>query len=310
MFSKIVGQEEAVRELREERERNRLSHAYLFEGVEGTGRLTLARAFASVILGSDCLAHPDYLELPRDVQLLKIRRFVTREGSDTEKIEHAPVLDFLHLKPAKAARRVAVIPDAERMNEAAANTFLKTLEEPPGDALLLLTCSARDRLLGTIVSRCRRVRVRPLGQEQILSALAARNLPEETDLKTISTICEGSLGLALKLASGEAVEEWHWVNGSLGDLTPEGAVKLADGMLKRVAAAGGDSQEKRQAAVRLLDLTALALRRKLRQGYSPRAAAAALQALWDAGEQIAANVRLELALHSAALEITAALRIG
>ncbi|MBN2710897.1 MAG: hypothetical protein JXR97_00480 [Planctomycetes bacterium] len=313
MFEKILGQEEAVRELREEMSRNRLNHAYLFEGPEGVGRCTLARAFAAVMLYGESATtdpdnHPDYLELPRDATSLRIRRFVEREGSSSETIEHTPVMPFLQLRPVVGERRICLIPDAERMEISAANTFLKTLEEPPGKSMILLTTSARDRMLPTIVSRCRRVRVCPLPENVIADELVRRGLADETHARDLALISEGSLGTAIQFASGEIIEHWNWIGEAMSRLTPAGAVSLAQGMIQRAASAGSNGLEKRRAAGHLLDLIALHVRKRLREGTDPRAAAKALSVLWRAGEQLSANVRMELVLNSAALDTIAVLR--
>lgn len=310
-FDHILGQEEAVRELSEEMQRDRLSHAYLLEGPVGTGRTTLARAFAAAVLQTRPEAvenHADYLELPRDVPRLRIRRFVEREGSTTESVEHTPVLQFMQLRPVMGPRRACLIPDAERMQPEAANAFLKTLEEPPAGALILLTTAARDRLLATIVSRCRRVCVRPLSTESIATELGRRGAAEGAEAQDLAEIAEGSLGTALSLAQGDLLETWRWMQEAAAARTPAGAVRLADGMIDRAANAGGDAATRRSAAGRMLDLLALYIRRELREGLDPRVTAESLQALWNAGEQLAANVRMELVLHTAALNVVAALR--
>ncbi len=336
-FAEILGQDEAITELRTGLARDRIHHAYLFEGRAGSGRITLARAFAAIVLCApeassprpagpgegkpdrcgkcqscrllDQGNHPDYLELPRATPFLRKGRFV-HDAASKEKLDHPLVLNFLRLKPALAERRVAVIPGAERLTEDAANTFLKTLEEPPGNALIVLTTTARDRLLATIVSRCRRIRVRPLPLERLATELLRQGVSTAAEARELAELAEGSLGAALQLAAGQALEDWRWVEQALATPTPAGAVALARGLIERAGAGGTDSQARRQQGVLLLDLLAQCLRRRLRHGLSPRAAARALAALWQASEQLAANVRLELVLHAASLETMAALRRG
>ncbi len=323
-FHDLIGQEQALSELRADLARGRLNHAYLFEGRHGTGRYTLARALARRLLcqepGADscgaCHAcklfaqqtHPDYLEVPREAPRLRIGRFVERRHeANKEDVDHPPVLEFLHLRPALAARRVCLIPDAERMQAEAANAFLKTLEEPPGGSIVLLTTAARDRLPATVVSRCRRVAVAPLPEARITEVLCARNAVDTHDAATLAAMAEGSLGAALALSEEEALARWHWLEDALGELTPVGAVRLGEGMRDALHDAG-NAQEKRERAADLLDLLALQLRRRLRRGGAATALARALGALWQSGEQLAANVRPELVLHTAALETVAALR--
>lgn len=314
-FEGVRSQKQAVAELERELSRNRLSHAYLFEGQVGTGRRTLARSLAAAALGLDEPAllanHPDFLELPSDVPNLRIHRFAEREsgsGSSKEEVDHPPVLHFVRLRPMQAARRVVLIPDAERMGDQAANAFLKTLEEPPGGALLLLTTTARDRLLATIVSRCRRIRVQPWPQAVIEQELIARDLANAIDAKELAVLAEGSFGVALDLAEGETLTDWTWLGGVFTRISPDSAVELGKGWAERARRDGKSAQEQRRAATGQLDLAALWLRRQLRLGLDPLAVESGLQILWRAGEQLAQNVRLELALLSAAMDLFAVLR--
>lgn len=311
MFEDVIGQDEAIRDITEEMRRGRMNHAYLFEGPEGTGRCTFARALAAATLGRTPRTldtHPDFLELPRDVSRLRIRRFVERDTGSNETIDHVPVVPFLQLRPVQAERRVCLIPDAERMETGSANAFLKTLEEPPGGALLLLTTSARDRLLPTIVSRCRRIRVCPLPEAVLTDELAKRDAGAHAEAAALAVLAEGSLGTALRLAGGETLDTWRWIESALAQNTPVGAVHLGQGLIERARGGGSDAHARRQAAARLLDMMALHIRHRLRKGLDPRAAREALAALWQAGEEVAANVRTDLVLHAAALNTVAALR--
>lgn len=321
----MLGQEQARQELQISFAHDRLNHSYLIEGQAGTGRLTLARALAARFLCvqptaendacgacKHCLLlkagnHPDYLELPREVRELRIRRFVEREGG-TEEIEHPPVLEFMRLKPMMQNGRVCVIPDAERMNQEAANAFLKTLEEPPAGSLIILTCAARDRVLGTIVSRCRRVGLSPLSESVIAGALTAEGVPA-AEAAELAALCEGSLGAARGLQEGQVREDWRWLTEALTEATPARAVKLGEEMVERIKN-GKTGEAKRREALHLFDLTALCIRRRLRDGLDPRCGAAALKGLWQAGERLAANVRPELVIYNAALDTLAAMKRG
>lgn len=327
-LAELLGQEETLARLAREFATGRMAHAYMLEGPRGTGKLAMARGMAALLLCEHpvsangiasacgacrhCLllahgAHPDYLELPREPAELRIGRFVERTGG-TEAIDHQPVLPFLRLKPVEGSWRVAVIPDAERMRQEAANAFLKTLEEPPGQTLLILTTSARDRLPATVSSRCRRVGVRPLSPEAIARELGTRGAAAEADAAGLAVAAEGSLGLALELASGGVLELWRWLETEA--FANPGAVSaqaLADAW--STAGAGADANAgKRRSALEALDLTALVLRRRLREGLDPDRAEKALAALWTAADQIVRNVKPDLVLLSCAFEVMAALR--
>lgn len=321
----VLGQEDAISRLAREISAGRLAHAYMFEGARGLGKLTLARGVAARLFcaspdsgGGACgvcrpcvlLAHgnhPDYLELPREPAELRIGRFLERSGG-SETVEHDPLLPFLRLKPVEGGWRVAVIPDAERMRPESANAFLKTLEEPPGQTLIILTVGARDRLPATIASRCRRMGLRPLPVELLAAELERRGAAAGAEAVELAVTAEGSLGVAIELTQGGVVEFWRWLEDeAFASPGAAGAQRLADAWLS-YGGGGGDNAGKRKNAVAALDLTALAVRRKLRSGLDPEKGAKAMAALWTAADQVVRNVRPDLVLLSAAFEVMAALR--
>ena len=114
--------------------------------------------------------------------------------------------DFLRLTPAEGGWRVVIVDGAEDLNRNAANALLKVLEEPPARAILLLVCAAPGRLLPTIRSRCRRLRLSPLA-DAAMEALLTDYLPDlEADARArLVTLAEGSPGRALLLAAEEGL---------------------------------------------------------------------------------------------------------
>jgi DNA polymerase-3 subunit delta' len=138
----------ALEFLRRAYEQNRLAHAYLITGPPGSGKETLAAELASLVNGTpakdifSAKAHEIFVARPES----KSRRIVTAQ---IRALEHA-----LQMRTADGRRKVAIIPDADRLQSEAANAFLKTLEEPPKDSLLLLLSALPEALPETILSRC------------------------------------------------------------------------------------------------------------------------------------------------------------
>jgi DNA polymerase-3 subunit delta' len=138
----------ALQFLRRAYEQNRLAHAYLISGAPGSGKQVLAAELASLVNGTatkdvfSAKAHDIFIARPES----KSRRIVTAQ---IRGLEHA-----LQMRAADGRRKVAIIPDADRMQTEAANAFLKTLEEPPKDSLLLLLSAVPEALPETILSRC------------------------------------------------------------------------------------------------------------------------------------------------------------
>src|SRR6058998_983231 len=169
-LAEISQDNDSVRLLQRSLKRGRLGHAYLFSGLELRDLENVARALAKTLVCEQppqisdaglpmdscdrCLAcrkvdgenHPDVLWIRPESKL----RVITID-------QMRDLMQTVQLKPAQAALKVAVIVAADRLNVQAANAFLKTLEEPPADSILILLSSEPQRLLETILSRCLRL---------------------------------------------------------------------------------------------------------------------------------------------------------
>jgi DNA polymerase-3 subunit delta' len=148
------------------------SHAYLFHGPSGTGKRTVARAFAAALLA-------DGAQQPQTV-LARVQRgahpdltWVTPSGASEVLVSDIdePVVAAAAHTPFESTRRVFVIEAAGSMNDQAANRLLKTLEEPPPFAHLILLAEHREDVLPTIASRCQQVRFDPLSDELLAERL-------------------------------------------------------------------------------------------------------------------------------------------
>src|SRR5437762_12527539 len=127
---------------------NRLAHAYLITGPPGSGKQLLAADLASLVNGT--AAKDVFSARARDI-------FVARPESKSRRIVIAQIRDLEHtlqMRASNGRRKVAIISDADRLQTEAANAFLKTLEEPPKDSLLLLLSALPEALPETILSRC------------------------------------------------------------------------------------------------------------------------------------------------------------
>jgi DNA polymerase-3 subunit delta' len=188
--------------------RGRLAHAYLFVGPPGIGKRLFARQLAKTMLCEDppadrwdscdhCAAcalvdagtHPDLFAVGRPDENLELPIKV--------------VLDLCHdlaLKPARGGRKVAVLDDADDLNEESANAFLKTLEEPPPRSILILIGTSPDRQLPTIRSRCQVIPFAPLPAELVEDLLRSRGDVEPDLVPRLVRLSGGSPGLARELA--------------------------------------------------------------------------------------------------------------
>ena len=169
-------------------------HAVLIHGPRGIGKHALALALAQALLceapqgdGLACGACPGcrYAEAGQHPDLMRLELVEVDEDEgglknvDTISIKRVRALiDFVELTSHRQRAKVAVIAPAERMNNAAANALLKTLEEPPAGTYLILVADLIGRLPATILSRCRRVRVAAPPAEEASAWLAAQGVSE------------------------------------------------------------------------------------------------------------------------------------
>jgi DNA polymerase-3 subunit delta' len=138
----------ALEYLRRAYDQGRLAHAYLITGPANSGKEILAAELASLVNGTPA----------KDIFSAKAREiFIARPESKSRRISIEQIRELEHalqMRVANSRRKVAIIPDADRLGDAAANAFLKTLEEPPKDSLLLLLSGLPEALPETILSRC------------------------------------------------------------------------------------------------------------------------------------------------------------
>jgi DNA polymerase III subunit delta' len=173
-------------------ERGRLAHAYLISGLPGSGKRGLASDLSNLVTGaaaSDVFASQPpgvYLAEPES----KSRRIVIDQ---VRALEHA-----LQMRTTSGRRKVAIVAEADRLQPQAANAFLKTLEEPPNDSLLLLLSSMPEVLPDTILSRCIAV---PLAAEEKAGPSAEEEELVEL-LGTVATPAARGVRHAYRLARG------------------------------------------------------------------------------------------------------------
>lgn len=215
-FDLLKGQQGAVQALQRALDRDRIAHAYLFEGPSGVGKQRAALALACALLCPQAprrgcgtctvcqrvLAgkHPD------------VRVFLPREeGHRNIAVETVrdEILPFAKFAPFEAPRACMIFPEADVsfpvQHAEAANAMLKTLEEPRAQLTFMLLAERPDRLLSTIRSRCQSVRFAPLGAELLHEILAAHGVPE-ADRDAAIALCGGRADRAQLLAEGGRAE--------------------------------------------------------------------------------------------------------
>jgi DNA polymerase-3 subunit delta' len=182
------------------------SHAYLFHGPAGTGKRTVARAFAAELLaeGED---DPDDVRLRVEHGTHPDLTWVRPSGAHQMRVEdvNEPVIAAATRTPFEASRRVFVLERVDTLNDQAANRMLKTLEEPPAFVHLILLTDALGRVMETVVSRCQLVRFEPLPAARIAAALEAEGVPAER-ARACARLALGNAARARYLASAAGEE--------------------------------------------------------------------------------------------------------
>jgi len=183
MFASILGNDPVKFYLEKMIRNEQLPHALLFVGPDGIGKTLFAKKIADELLGKK-ENHPDF-------------HVIRPEGkSGFHSIESIrEMIDIVHTMPFEAKWKICVIVDADRMQPAAANGLLKTLEEPNPDTILILLTSVLQELLPTIRSRCRLIQFQPLSEEDIIAILKTKEIPIH-----FAKQANGSAGRAIELS--------------------------------------------------------------------------------------------------------------
>ncbi|MBU5636748.1 DNA polymerase III subunit delta' [Geomonas sp. Red69] len=205
-FSDVIGQDRAISVLKRSIALERVAHAYLFSGIDGCGKKKTALAMVQAVfcgkeeacgVCSSCRKiasgqHPDLHILEPDGAFIKIDQ--VRE-----------LQKELFYRPFEAPKKACVIDGAEKLNLSSGNALLKTLEEPPGNALMILITAERSAVLQTILSRCQTLDFQPLPAELIEGRLVRDQFPAEV-ARVAASLSGGSLSRALEIAGDGVLE--------------------------------------------------------------------------------------------------------
>ena len=207
-FSEIVGHEQIKEHMQAAIRDKKPFHAYLFQGEEGVGKEALARRFAA---GLQCQSESADKPCKECVSCRQMESgnqpdviWVTREKASLGVDEiREQLCNTMDIKPFSSPYKIYLVPEAEKMTEAAQNALLKTIEEPPEYGIVILMTSNISALLPTIQSRCLTMEFRPLSTAVVESYVKEHCQVPDYQARASAAFAQGNLGKAMRYAKSE-----------------------------------------------------------------------------------------------------------
>lgn len=204
-FSDIIGHEDIVKHFKSSIELSKVSHAYILNGEKGVGKKTLASVVAKSLqcesgepdpcgkckscLQAETGNQPDIIwvkhEKPNVISVDEIR---------------TQIVNDIDLKPYSSRYKIYIVPDSQMMNQQAQNALLKTLEEPPEYAIIMLLTNNVDKFLPTILSRCIVLNFKPVEPLHMMEYLVSNIGVDQEKARFCTDFAQGNLGKAVRLA--------------------------------------------------------------------------------------------------------------
>ena len=214
-FNDILGNDMIKEHFQKAIENNKISHAYILTGEAGIGRKSFANAFSMALLcekgGKEpCMVchsckqvlsgnHPDLIyvkhEKPNSIGVDDIREQIN---------------DTIMIRPYSSYYKIYIVDEAEKMTVQAQNALLKTIEEPPSYAVIILITTNQEAFLPTILSRCVQLKLKPLKDFTVKSYLVEHLNVGEKDAEICAAFARGNLGKAIHLASSDEFKELYY----------------------------------------------------------------------------------------------------
>lgn len=208
-FSQLYGHETVKKSLESAIAHDRISNAYVFEGIQGVGKKLCAKIFSQALVCSEKENAPCG-ECPFCVQakaltmpdIIYVKKDADKATIGVENVRQQ-VIGEVYLKPRNANRKVFVIEEGDDLSVEAQNALLKVLEEPPAYVTFIICVTSKEKLLSTVLSRSQTVTFFPLSCETVAKYLIDKTDTPEDKTQLLSKMAQGSIGTALELATDD-----------------------------------------------------------------------------------------------------------
>ncbi|MCB7318496.1 DNA polymerase III subunit delta' [Lacrimispora sp. 210928-DFI.3.58] len=207
-FKEILGHDQIKEHFQNAVQTGKISHAYILSGEAGMGRKSLAHAFALSLLCEKSTTDPC-------MQCHACRQVLSGNHPDLIHVTHEKpasigvddireqINDTIMVRPYSSYYKIYIVDEAEKMTVQAQNALLKTIEEPPSYAVILLLTTNQDVFLPTILSRCVQLKLKPLRDSVVKEYLVQSLKVEESQADIYTAFARGNLGKAIHLAQAE-----------------------------------------------------------------------------------------------------------
>ncbi len=211
-FSSIIGHEQIKEHLQNAISMNKVSHAYIFNGLDKSGKMSLAKSFA-MALQCEQQSTEGCMKCHSCKQALSGNQpdiiYLTHEKPNTISVDdiRKQINSDIQIKPYASPYKIYIIDEAEKMNQQAQNALLKTIEEPPAYVVILLLTNNADTFLPTILSRCIILNLKMVPSDIIRNYLMEEYQVPDYKADVCAAFSQGNVGKAIQLASSEDFNE-------------------------------------------------------------------------------------------------------
>ena len=211
-FKDVVGHRDIIQYIQNAVEQDKVSHAYILNGAKGAGKKMLAKLFAMTLQCENSQSDPcgecrscKQADSGNQPDIITIQH--EKPGSISVDDIREQLNGDIMIKPYSSRYKIYIIPEADLLTVQAQNALLKTIEEPPEYAIIILLTTNADTFLQTILSRCVMLNIRPVKEDIIKNQLTSQYGVGDYEARVAATFSNGNPGKAIKLATSEEFKE-------------------------------------------------------------------------------------------------------